>query len=45
MKYPGGKNSAGTYQRIINQIPPHNVYIEPFAESAAVFDVRTAPPI
>jgi site-specific DNA-adenine methylase len=36
MKYPGGKNAAGTYQRIINQIPPHKVYIEPFAGSAAI---------
>jgi site-specific DNA-adenine methylase len=36
MKYPGGKNGAGTYQRIINQIPPHLVYIEPFAGSASI---------
>jgi DNA adenine methylase len=36
MKYPGGKNAAGTYQRIINQIPPHRVYIEPFGGSAAI---------
>lgn len=36
MRYPGGKNGAGTYQRLINQIPPHRVYIEAFAGSAAV---------
>lgn len=36
MKYPGGKNSDGVFQRIINQIPPHRVYIEPFAGSAAI---------
>lgn len=36
MKYPGGKNCAGTYQRIINQIPPHATFIEPFAGSAAI---------
>jgi len=28
MTYPGGKHGAGVYQRIINQIPPHRVYIE-----------------
>lgn len=37
MTYPGGKNGAGVYQTIINQIPPHEVYLEPFAGSAAVY--------
>lgn len=32
--YAGGKNS--TYQHIINQIPPHRVYIEPFLGSGAI---------
>ena len=36
MNYDGGKNSDGTYQRIINQIPPHRVYVELFAGSAAI---------
>ena len=36
MKYPGGKNAAGTYQRIINQIPPHTLYVEPFLGSGAI---------
>jgi|SRR5689334_21883050 len=36
MGYPGGKNSGGAYQKIINQIPPHTRYIEPFAGHAAV---------
>lgn len=40
MKYPGGKNAAGTYQRIINQIPPHRIYVEPFAGSAAVLRMK-----
>ena len=35
-RYPGGKNADGTYQRIINQIPPHVLYVEPFAGSAAI---------
>lgn len=36
MGYPGGKAGAGVYQRIINQIPPHDVYVEPFLGEGAV---------
>ncbi len=36
MTYPGGKNGAGIYQRIINQMPPHKTYIECFLGSGAV---------
>lgn len=36
MGYPGGKAQAGVYQTIINQIPPHDVYIEPFLGAGAV---------
>ncbi len=32
--YPGGKGSS--YQKIINQIPPHKVFIEPFLGGGAV---------
>lgn len=28
--YPGGKNVNGAYQKIINEIPPHMIYYEPF---------------
>lgn len=28
--YFGGKGASGTYQKIINQLPPHDIYIEPF---------------
>lgn len=28
MKYPGSKGGAGVYQTIINNIPPHQTYIE-----------------
>lgn len=35
-QYRGGKNGSGSFQTIINQIPPHDVYIEPFAGSAAI---------
>jgi len=36
MTYKGGKAGAGVYQQIINQIPPHEVYIEPFLGGGAV---------
>ena len=36
MSYPGGKAAPGVFQRIINQIPPHMTFIEPFAGDAAV---------
>ena len=36
MTYKGGKAGAGVYQQIINQIPPHEVYIEPFVGGGAV---------
>lgn len=40
MRYPGGKNHAGTYQRIINLIPPHRVYIEGFLGSGAILRLK-----
>lgn len=36
MAYMGGKAAEGTAQTIINQQPPHDIYIEPFAGHAAV---------
>lgn len=36
MSYPGGKAAAGVYQTIINQIPPHDVYCEPFLGDGAI---------
>lgn len=36
MAYPGGKAGSGVYQTIINQIPPHEVYIEAFLGGGAV---------
>lgn len=36
MTYPGGKNGAGIYQRIINHMPPHKTYIEACLGSGAV---------
>ena len=37
MRYQGGKNSSGSYQRIISEIPLHSVYIELFSGSASVY--------
>lgn len=36
MKYPGGKNGSGVFQRLISMMPPHDVYIELFLGSGAV---------
>lgn len=36
MAYPGGKNGSGVYQKIINQIPPHRVFISAFLGHCAV---------
>jgi hypothetical protein len=36
MVYAGGKNGAGVYQTIINLMPPHDVYIEPFLGGGAI---------
>lgn len=40
MAYPGGKNASGVYQKIINLMPPHRVYIEPFLGGAAIFRLK-----
>ena len=38
MQYQGGKNNS--FQTIINQIPPHDVYIEAFAGSGAILRMK-----
>lgn len=39
--YNGGKGAAGVVQTIINQIPPHQTYIEAFVGGGAVFRAKT----
>ena len=34
--YPGGKSANGTYHKIINLIPPHHTYIEPYLGGGAI---------
>lgn len=36
MSYPGAKSGSGVFQAIINQMPPHSVYVEPFLGSGAI---------
>jgi site-specific DNA-adenine methylase len=44
--YPGGKASDGTFQRLINEIPPHENYIEPFLGGGSIMrHKRPAPSI
>ena len=40
MTYPGGKAGAGTYQKIINLMPPHSLYIEPFLGGGAILRLK-----
>lgn len=40
MSYPGGKNGAGVYQRLINLMPPHSVYLEPFLGGATILRLK-----
>jgi site-specific DNA-adenine methylase len=35
--YNGGKESDGTYQKIINIMPPHRIYVELFIGNGAIF--------
>ncbi len=44
MTYPGGKNGEGVYQQIINLMPPHGHYVEPFLGSGAVFRSKRPAP-
>lgn len=34
--YPGGKGGAGVYQFLINQIPPHDLYIDGYLGNSAI---------
>lgn len=36
MTYPGGKAGSGVYQKIINLMPKHRVYVEPFLGAGAI---------
>jgi len=38
--YPGGKGGSGTYQKIINLMPPHHKYIEAFLGSGAIMRAK-----
>lgn len=40
MPYLGGKSQSGVTQRIINLIPPHEIYIEPFLGSGAIARIK-----
>ena len=42
MAFPGGKSISGLYQKIINLIPPHSIYIEPFLGDGAVMRRKRA---
>lgn len=37
MTYPGGKNAHGVYQTLINLMPRHKLYVEPFLGGGAIY--------
>jgi hypothetical protein len=40
MTYPGGKAGAGVYQTLINLMPPHRCYVEPFVGGGAILRMK-----
>lgn len=40
MTYPGGKSGSGVYQKLINLMPPHQVYVEPFLGGGAIMRIK-----
>ena len=40
VSYPGSKNGSGVYQAIINRMPPHQVYLEPFLGGGAILRLK-----
>lgn len=44
MNYPGGKNGSGVYQRLINLIPPHSLYVEAFLGSGPIMRLKRPAP-
>lgn len=40
MTYPGGKAGSGIAAKIINLMPPHRVYIEPFLGNASIMRAK-----
>jgi len=40
MAYPGGKNGPGVFQTLINLMPPHDLYVEPFLGGAAIMRLK-----
>jgi hypothetical protein len=38
--YPGGKAGDGVFQTLINLMPPHDVYVEPFLGGAAIMRAK-----
>lgn len=41
MSFIGGKSQSGVWQRIVNLIPPHEIFIELFAGSAAIARLKS----
>jgi 16S rRNA G966 N2-methylase RsmD len=44
VSYPGGKATQGVFQAIINQMPPHQTYIEAFLGAGAIMRHKKSAP-
>lgn len=44
-QYFGSKGSQGTFHRIINAIPPHAVYVEPFLGAGRILRIKRPAPL
>lgn len=40
LTYPGGKSGSGTYQKLINLMPPHRMYVECFLGGGAILRAK-----
>ena len=44
MAYPGGKGGSGVYQAVINQMPPHRIYVEAFLGGGSILLAKKPAP-
>lgn len=43
--YPGGKAGSGVYQKLINLMPKHSIYVEPFLGGGSIMKYKRPAPL